>query len=348
MYNLEVEFIIKQNTTMKRCESKASSLLGVVNLFEITLSVSAEDIEIELRGQCPVPWADFLLNPRRLRGSDFLMRWSQGVWSEKRIIQAVNETGKYFALPYGPSGTAPDEDVRELELYFERLQQAGLGRLKRPDLIIFRKSDEVSVKKVVHKLGGIQELPFVPEEDVNMEELLSSAILAVECENSLWRVSRMPDYGAELKSQRRLGGQLGLKKSAVLPTVILKEEDRLPLHKWQEEKGIKIHIWHVFYDLAFGLALDAAEDLIIKGKIMPTIQTFQAPGGATSKKIIYKFYYHYAYSLGVAKGEPSLVPAYIEDKNGHILPYVRFEGGSLMISPEALQILDSASSGNGK
>lgn len=80
-------------------------------LFERTLSVAAEDLEIELRGQKDVAWADFWLNPRRLRGSDFLMRWSQGVWSEERLVQAINETGRYFALPYGPSGTAPDDDV---------------------------------------------------------------------------------------------------------------------------------------------------------------------------------------------------------------------------------------------
>ncbi|MBI2485557.1 MAG: hypothetical protein HYW01_01075 [Deltaproteobacteria bacterium] len=98
--------------------------------------------------------------------------------------------------------------------------------------------------------------------------------------------------------------------------------------------------------MAFGLALDKAEELIISVKIEPTVQTFQAPGGATSKKIIYKFYYHYAYPLGEAKEEPSLVPAYIEDKNGHILPYVRFEGGSLVIRPEALKMLDNASSGD--
>ncbi len=333
---------------MKKSKGGACSLTKNLNLFELLLSVSAQDIEIELREQGTVPWADFLLNPRRLRGSDFLMRWSQGVWSEKRLIQALSETGRYFALPYGPSGTAPDDDVRKFELYFERLEKAGLGQIKRPDLLIFRKSDVEIINKVIQSLGGIEELPFTSEEDENMKELLSRTIIAVECENSLWRASRMPDYGSELKPQRRLGRQLGLKRSAVLPTVIIKEEDRSPLHKWQDQRNIKVHIWHVFYDLAFGLPLDSAENLIVSGKIEPTVQTFQAPGGATSKKIIYKFYYHYAYPLGVAKEEPSLVPAYIEDKNGHILPYVRFEGGSLMISPEALQILDNASSGDRK
>jgi hypothetical protein len=47
--------------------------------FEKVLSVSKENIALELRDFPLLPWVDFLLNPRRLRGSDFLMRWSQGV-----------------------------------------------------------------------------------------------------------------------------------------------------------------------------------------------------------------------------------------------------------------------------
>ncbi len=318
-----------------------------MDAFDEVLAAPIEDIEFELRGHGPVPWSEFWLNPRRLRGSDFLMRWSQGVWSEERLIQAVNETDKYFALPYGPSGTAPDDDPRAFELYFERLEKAGLGQLKRPDLLVFRRSQEKVVTGLVEQLGGNQELPFIPEDDPKVEKLLSLAILAVECENSLWRASQMPDYGSELKPQRRLGGAPGLKRSAVLPTVIVKDEDRDPLKGWQQQRRTEIHIWHVFYDMAFGLALDAAENLIEQGKIVPTKQVFQAPGGATTAKIIYKFYYHYAYPVGKARDEPTLVAAHITDKNGHILPYVRFDGGSLTLSPEALKVLDEAS-GQGK
>src|SRR6185503_1610947 len=156
-----------------------------MSLFESALSVSADEIEIDLRAQSTIPWADFLLNPRRLRGSDFLMRWSQGVWSEERLVQAVNETGHYFALPYGPSGTAPDNDVREFELYFERLEQAGLGKLKRPDLLIYKASDEAYINELVANLGGLPELPFTSEDNPNMKGILSRALIAVECENTL-------------------------------------------------------------------------------------------------------------------------------------------------------------------
>jgi hypothetical protein len=302
-----------------------------------------EDIELELHRQMFLAWAEFLLNPRRLRGSDFLMRWSQGVWSEERLIQAISQTGTYFALPYGPSGVAPDHDVRAFELYFERLEKAGLGQLKRPDLLIFRQSDRAVIEAMVQQVGGIEELRFIPETE--LQSLLAKAVIAVECENSLWKAKQKPNYGAELKPQRRLNGQPGLRKSAVVPTVIIKAEDCEPLQAWQNQAGIPIHIWHVFYDMAFGLSFDAAQQLIENGTIEGTVQIFQAPGGATTRKTIYKFYYHYAYSLGQAATEPTLVAEHIIDKNGHILPYVRFESGNLTISPEAVQILDSVSRG---
>ena len=306
--------------------------------FERALSVSTEEIEFELRGVTEISWADFWLNPRKLRGSDFLMRWSQGVWSEKRLIDATNKTNLFYAIPYGPSGTAPTNDVRAFELYFERLEAAGLGNIKRPDLLVFKIADKSFVDKFIESIGGEEELPFITEDQ--LQPLIQKAIIAVECENSLWVAEKMPAYNLPMKPQKRLGGKLGLPKVAVLPTVIIKEEDRIPLSKWQQENKIPIHVWHVFFDRAFGLSFDEAQRLVTDGLILPTEQIFQAPGGATTKKAIYKYYYHYAYPLGVASERPHLIPAFIEDKNGHILPYVKFEGGSLNISEEAINVLN--------
>jgi hypothetical protein len=304
--------------------------------FEEVLSVAREDIEFALQAVGSEPWAEFLLNPRRLRGSDFLMRWSQGVWSENRIVDAVHKTKEYFALAYGPSGTAPEHDVRAFELYFERLEAAGLGKLKRPDLLLFRTADRLEVERVVNDLGGNAELPFIEETNAGMRRLLETSIVAIECENSLWVAKKMPAYGVALTPQKRLGGKPGLKKTAVAPTVIVKEEDRGPLKAWQEQNKVPIHIWHAFYDLAFGLSLDSAEKLVEDGLILPTTQVFQAPGGVTTSKNIYKFYYHHAYHLADAVSDPQLVAAHIVDKNGHILPFVRFEGGGIQLAQSAL------------
>lgn len=308
--------------------------------FERILSVSEEDIELFLHRRQPIPWSDFLLNPRRLRGSDFLMRWSQGQWSEDRLVHAVNATGQYIALPYGPSGVAPDTSIREFELYFERLEAAGLGQMKRPDLLIFRAADETDIRSLVDRLGGLEELPFIPEERPAMAAILARAVIAVECENSLWVSENMPDFGKPLRPMKRLNGKPGLAKGAVVPTVIIKEEDRNPLRRWQSERDVPIHIWHVFFDHAYGICFDKVDTLIAGGEIEATTQTFQAPGGATSEKSIYKVYYHHAYHLAEATTEPDLVADYIKDKNGHILPYVKFSGGSLRLLPEALEVLN--------
>ena len=292
-----------------------------------------------LASPSPLSWLEFWLNPRRLRGSDFLMRWSQGVWSEKRLIEAVNETKEYLAIPYGPSGTAPTGNVRDFELYFERLEAAGLGQIKRPDLLIFRAGDRATVEQAIAEVGGVSELPFTAENDPRLARVLRRALLAVECENSLWRARKMPDYATPLRPQRRLGGNPGLKKGAVLPTIIIKEEDREPLRQWQAARGVPIHIWHVFFDLAYGLPFDRAEELVAQRLTEPTVQTFQAPGGATTKKTIFKHYYHHGYLLGSSVEEPKLQPAFVEDRNGHILPYVTFDGGRLELSGQALQVL---------
>ncbi len=79
------------------------------------------------------------------------MRWSQGVWSEKRLIDSINTTDKFYAIAYGPSSTAPANDVRAFELYFERLEAAGIGYIKRPDLLVFKVSDKSFVDDFVNK-----------------------------------------------------------------------------------------------------------------------------------------------------------------------------------------------------
>ena len=216
-----------------------------------------------------------------------------------------------------------------------------MGRIKRPDLLLFDAADKQEIRRLVADFGGEQELPFITEE--RLDDLLNKARLAVECENSLWFAEKMPDFHTALTPQKRLAGKLGLKKNAVLPTIIIKEEDRAPLLKWQDAHHIPIHVWHVFFDRAYGLALREAERLIDEGLIQPTEQTFQAPGGAVSKKTIYQFYYHYAYPdaypVGVSEEEPQLAAAHIVDRNGHILPYVRFQGGKLSLLPEAFATL---------
>jgi hypothetical protein len=256
-------------------------------------------------------------------------------------VEAVNDTGRFLALRYGPSGLAPRDDIGELERYFDRLEAAGLGKMKRPDLLVLPSAAKNEVEKIEMKVGDLKELPFIPERNPLIRKLLSLTVVAIECENSLWVAKKMPDYRTDLRPQRRLGGKPGLKKTAVVPTIILKDEDRKPLREWQRMHGIPIHIWHLFYDVGFGISLEDAERLIRSGYIEKTEQVFQAPSGATTRKTIYKIYYHYGYLLSETVKRPTLVAASIEDRNGHILPYVTFRGGKLALSQQALDVLEN-------
>jgi hypothetical protein len=310
-----------------------------MDIFDRYFGVVDEDSEVALSALGFTEWLNFFLNPRHLRGSDFLMRWSQGVWSERLLIQAVNDTCAFFAIPYGPSGTAPEGKFQAIEHYFERLEKAGLGKIKRPDLLIFQKRWQDEIERLIREIGGLSELPFVPETDPKVKSLIERAVIAVECETSLWKTVKMPDFGVTLTPQRRLGGKKGLRKNAVVPTVIIKDEDRVPLLRWQEDNHIPIHVWQVFYDAGYGIAYDDAEMLIQDGYVEPTTQEFQAPGGATTHKRIYKIYYHYCYQVCEITKEPELKAKCIEDRNGHILPYVHFEGGSACLHTLVVALL---------
>ena len=287
-------------------------------------------------------WGDesnesYWLNPRRIRGSDFLMRWSQGVWSEMITISAINESQKYFAIPYGASSVAPN-DPKKAELYFDRLDKVNAKDMKRPDILIYSIKDRDRVESEIKKLGGLEELPFT--EEPNMGEILKCAILAIECENSLWIAKQMPDYGQDLRPMNRLNGNLGLPKNAKTPTVIIKDEDLNRIKTWQDQIGVPIHSWQIFYDLGIGISLNDAVELISNNKISKTEQKFAESNGNTTTKTIYKIYHNHAYSVGKIVTTPQLKCDTLIDKNGHVMPYVKFEGGKMVLDSNVITKFD--------
>ncbi|HID63668.1 MAG TPA: AccI family restriction endonuclease [Anaerolineae bacterium] len=336
--------------------------------FERFLQTTGVDLDFLLSDLFAQVLCEFYLSPRYLRGSDFLMRFSQGRWAEEVIVRTINATDDLRAVRYGPSSVAPSEP-HEMELYFERLDKAGaIG--KRPDLLILPRGDYDDIHPHLDEIGVVN-LPFTPEADLDF--LHSRAIIAVEVENSLWVARKMPDYGkgvpltelitrkrrfrkaesmarweawtervrrfcAQSEARKQLKGFL---ERAKVPTVIIKDEDLEPLTEWEANFNISIFIFHVFYDEAYYISLQEARELIDQGVILPTAQTFYAPSGATTRKYIYKIWYTLAHPLGTMTREPEMAAKFIQDKNGHILPYVHFSGGQMALSEEILTELRS-------
>jgi hypothetical protein len=336
--------------------------------FEQFLQTTEIDLSFLLSDLFPQMLCEFYLNPRYLRGSDFLMRFSQGRWAEDILVRTFNATDNLRVVPYGPSSVAPSEP-HEMERYFERLDKAGtIG--KRPDLLVLPKDDHETIRSQLDEIGLVN-LPFTPEADLDF--LRSRAIIAVEVESSLWVAREMPNYGQDValieliekrrrfrkpdktaqwetwtkdvqrfcsqsEARRRLKGFL---ETAKVPTVIIKDEDLAPLVDWETAFDVPIFIFHVFYDEAYYISFQDAYELIESGVILPTEQTFYAPGGPTTHKHIYKIWYTLAQPLGTMTREPKMSAKFVKDKNGHILPYVHFSGGQMALSAEILAELRS-------
>lgn len=346
----------------------AASMHTGFDSFERFLQTTEVDLDFLLSDQFAQVLCDFYLNPRYLRGSDFLMRFSQGRWAEDILVRTINATDDLRAVPYGPSSVAPSEPL-EMELYFERLDQVGTVG-KRPDLLVLSRDDYEAVRPQLSEVG-LTNLPFTPEADLNF--LRSRTIIGVEVENSLWVAREMPDYGrgialteliarprrfrkpdkaerwgtwtknvqqfcSKSEGRRRLKGFL---ETAKVPTIIIKDEDLVPVTEWETRYSIPIFVFHVFYDEAYYISLQSARELIETGVILPTEQTFYAPGGPTTRKHIYKIWYTLADPLGTMISEPEMSARFVKDRNGHILPYVHFSGGQMSLSPEILSELRS-------
>jgi len=339
--------------------------------FECYLQTTDIILDFFLSDRFPQLLDGFYLNPRYLRGSDFLMRFSQGRWAEDILTRTFNATANFRAIPYGPSSVAPSEP-QEMEHYFDRLDKAGAVG-KQPDLLIMARDDYEAIWPRLQEIG-LTNLPFTPEAELDF--LRDRAIVAAEVENSLWVAQEMPDYGkgvklAELITKTRpfrkaesierwqrwtedvrrfisvsskrseLRGFLETKK---VPTIIVKDEDLAPLSEWESKFNIPILIFHVFYDQAYYIPFQDACELIEAGVILPTEQTFYAPGGPTTHKIIYKIWYTLARPLGITSQEPKMSAKFIKDGNGHILPYVHFSGGEMVLSSEILADLQRIAS----
>ena len=295
--------------------------------------------------------------PPTFRGSDFAMRYEQGRWSEDRILESINASERHRAIPYGRSGVGP-QNKEEIAAYWAKYIEAE-SEGKRPDLLVLRREDYERL------------LPQKPEDptlatDETLRPFLEVAVCGIEAENSLWRASKMPDYGTTKLT----------KMNFIAPTVIVKREDEENLTAWQRHFGIPICVVQVFYDRAYIVTLDqivegvkqiqaveagegvetlglfpedikarkrAADKLQKELGVFITDQAFPDARRTTPTiKTIYRTHYSRAIPFGLVPPEnyPEFKAAVIEEENGKIMPYVTFRGGVLNLSPEAEQLFD--------
>jgi hypothetical protein len=276
----------------------------------------------------------FLINPRRLRGSDFLMRWSQGRWSEEIVIRALSQNDQFGVIPYGPSTIAP-EDPKELELFFDRMdviEREG----KRPDLLLYDRATLGQVRQELERrLGGVEKMAETSSS--GLRDLIVKARVALEIENSLWVTEKMPGFGKPFSRFTRGKNKGRLKPAGIIPTIIMKQEDVPRLQQWEADYGVPIYVVHIFYDRGYFIKFDDVLTLLESGDLGWETQRFTNPDGtASSPKQIVKVPYVLCKDFGLVSGQ-TLEPHAFVDKNGKVMTYVTFEGGEIELAPTAFE-----------
>lgn len=304
--------------------------------FNSYLQLSVAELEWHLQFGEPFVADDsgYLINPRRLRGSDFLMRWMQGRWSEDVVIKALNDSSQFGVLPYGPSTVAP-EDPTELELFFEKMDVVTKEG-KRPDLLLYAKPDfDWAEEQLIQKLGRVDKMAETGSE--SLREIITKAKAALEVENSLWVTERMPGFGKTFTRYIRGKNKGRLKSQGPVPTIIVKREDVPRLQKWQVEYGIPIYVVHIFFDRGYFIRFDDILSHLATGDIGWETQRFSNPDGtASTPKEIIKVPYILCQEFGLVSN-PTLEPRTFVDKNGKVMTYVTFSGGMVSLASNVFE-----------
>jgi len=269
------------------------------------------------------------------------MRFHQGRWSEDRIIEGVNNTANYRAVPYGRSQVYVDDERETIEEYWEKY--SGIEKHgKRPDILVFR-------KKIYEKIEGrLAEDPTLMDED-EWRPLVAQSLCGIEAENSLWRASKMPDKDLKLPLPR--------KSNIIAPNVWIKAEDVERLLEWQRAYEKPIYVVQVFFDVGYTARLEYILGLVQDirkykdeqqmnrqmkrlGLLITTQKYTDSRTGISEEKEVLRLHPAAATLFGSVSEEPSLEPKVLESKSGKIMPYVYFSGGTLILTKAILDEWD--------
>jgi hypothetical protein len=233
------------------------------------------------------------------RGSDFAARWSEGAWAETQVLAALNAKRSLIAVQFGiTDGTAFWSSKKMAERALPDQTKHG----KRPDILVFRRSDLKPSER-----SSAAQLLF--QDDTEAESLARKACLAVECEFSPYNYAhRLANTGKQL-------------------SFTIKDEDLRPLKKWTKHFKVPLGIAQIYLDSAYFLPFDVLLKGIASGAIQKKIER------AYNKEVFYP-----KMNTGMLFAKFSAMPALsgkvVLDEHGKYTPVRQVDGGKLKLSTE--------------
>lgn len=281
--------------------------------------------------------------PPQFRGSDFVMRYEQGRWSEDRLIESLKRSGEFIGVPYGRSGIGP-KDKEKVKEYWKKYVEVE-DDLKRPDILVLPADAH---RKNAAKWKDLLKDPTIKSDD-ELRPILDAAVCGLEAENSLWIAEKMPDFKTTLPVSR---------VNLVAPRIWVKDEDVAGLVAWQNKLKKPICVVQVFYDRAYIVQLskvlsivrrirrgaDRKEQIKLQktlGVIFAEQSYMDSRSGIAKEKLVYTTHHTVGVLFGTLKERPEPSPEIIWEANGKIMPYVAFKGGVLEVTDECLRFLSS-------
>lgn len=142
----------------------------------------------------------FAGRPPTMASSEFLTNKEQGDWAEQIVFNAINEhSADYCAVKYGRDDSLSAGDAAFEEFYMayqEELNTIG----KRPDLLIFRKSD------------------VVPNMDLSDRAVVAKALAAIEVRSSSFLANKYAAF-MESRTQEAIVECKRLREQLLVPSV---------------------------------------------------------------------------------------------------------------------------------
>jgi hypothetical protein len=245
--------------------------------------------------------------PLSPRGFDFLARWSQGSWAESKVIEMIGSSG-YVAVPYGPSRGDPIErDFSGWTKFFEEYQRRLETQGKRPDLLVFERNATRS-SDAIYRLQDM--------DDRSSSQIVSTCIIALEVETSLWKAKKALLSGTEL-------------------SFTIKEEDMERLTQWQTTYKKPLLIVQVFYDSAYAISYDKIKESIAHG------ETKRAKKDRKTGKLTYKTPLSFGVEFALLVEPPRVDSTVLESEKGMVMAYASFKGGRFELTEQGMRVLRS-------
>lgn len=179
------------------------------------------------------------------RGIDFEHRFNTSRWAEDRVHEALTSKG-LISVRLGASKVAEiiARDQAEIEV-------------KEPDLLILeaRKLSAAQMKVLREYEFDLSEIPPDQLKDKPRWRFLwKCALFALEIEFSPYKATAMKQrHWARRDPNKKV---LKHAKPPIAPNIWVKVEDLDRLSAWQDSFGVKIFVFHLFDEEAFGIGLD--------------------------------------------------------------------------------------------